>query len=459
MSQALTVQPAHLDVRVLPHDLQAERAVLGAVQLEPSLFDVAEASGLRAAHFFRDAHVRIWQAYTRIRVANAPIDFITLRSDLDRHGDLEQVGGPAYLAGLVDGIPRAVNVEGYARIVRDKALLRDLIAQANRTIAQAYEEDDVATVIDGAEQRLQAIGRDHARGDFVPAAGWMNEVWGSIAKLAEDPRDVTGVPSGIQGLDRLTRGWQPANLIVIAGRPGDGKTALMLQCVDAATKHTHAAVVSLEMSKQELGFRWVSITAQIDSFRMQTGRLHPHEMRRVGDAIQDLAERNVSIDDKGGQSIAEVCAKIRRLHGQRPVGIVFIDYLQLLSASGAENKTLELEQISGRLLALAKDLQIPVVVLSQLTRDSVKQGPNTRPQLHNLRGSGAIEQDAHVVLFVHRPNKREDDDHFTDGEETELLLAKQRNGPTNKIIKTIWHASMTKFADRVEAGAAQPGLL
>lgn len=442
--------------RVAPHDLTAERAVLGAVLLEPEMFDVAEAAGLRAVHFFRTAHRQVWESFARVRGAGQPIDPLLVRADLAHADTLEDVGGLVFLASLTDGVPRAMNVEGYARLVRQHAQRRDLIAVASQTVADAYDGGELDELLDRAESRLMAVGRDATRGEFVLASDWMSEMFAAVERASADKRTVTGVPCGLASIDHLTRGWQPADLIVIAGRPSDGKTALMMQFALEASRHAFVAVCSLEMSRLSVGWRVVALEARVDAFSLMTGHLTGPEMRRVGDAMARLAERRLAIDDAAGQSVSGLCAKVRRLTARYGAGIVFVDYLQLMHANG-ENRTQEITQISGRLKALAKDLNVPVVVLSQLTRDNAKGGAASRPQLHHLRDGGSIEQDADVVLMIHRPNKATDHGRFTDGEEVELILAKQRNGPANVNSKVHWHGPTMRFTDITtshEEGAA-----
>lgn len=449
-----------MDERPLPHSLDAERAVLGAILIEPELFDVA-ASTVAAPHFFRAAHRTIWEAYGRIRGGHRVLDPLTLRDELERAGRLDEAGGPVYLSRLIDGVPKSVNVEGYARIVREKATLRDLVSQARQTIADALEgSDEVDEVIDRAESRLMAVGRDTARGEFLLASDWMTEVYAAVERATVEKRAVTGVPCGLASIDNLTRGWQPADLIVIAGRPSDGKTSIALQFALEASKHVFTAFVSLEMSRLSVGFRAVALEARVDAYRLMTGRLEDYESQRVGDALARLAERRLAIDDAGGQSIAGLCAKVRRLAARYGAGIVFVDYLQLLHGSGTENRTQEITQISGRLKGLAKELNVPLVVLSQLTRDNQRGPTPTRPQLHHLRDGGSIEQDSDVVIAIHRPNKAPDSGtRFADGEVAELLLLKQRNGPANRTIETVWNGPTMRFADKSDIEQPVQGAL
>jgi replicative DNA helicase len=442
--------------RVVPHDLTAERALLGAVLVEPGLADVAEATGLTARMFFRGGHRAIWGAIGAVRASGGAPEFVVLQSELARTQRLEDAGGVLYLSGLIEGVPRAVNVEGYARIVVEKARLRALLAQAQQTIEAVYDGGELEDVLAQAESNLLSLGQDAAGGgEFVPASEWMREMLGEAERAATERRIVSGVPTGLRALDTATRGWQPSNLIIVGGRPGDGKTSLMLQMASAASAHTMTAVVSLEMSRRELGFRWLAHEAQVDAWRLMTGRLTDHEQQRVGTAASVLSERRLAIDDAGGQSITGLCSRIRRLAHRDGVGIVFVDYLQLIHGS-AENRTQEISQVSGRLLALAKELNIPVVALSQLTRDNARGGPAQRPQLHNLRDGGSIEQDAHVVLFIHRPHKPLDGGRLEGTEDAELILAKQRNGISNLTLPVTWDGPRFRFAERIadEEGAA-----
>jgi replicative DNA helicase len=425
----------------------AERAILGSVLLDPTMADVATNAGLRADSFYRYGHGGIWRAILRVRAGGGDPDYVTLRASLEASGELDDAGGVVYLASLVDGVPRSLNVESYVRIVTAKARLRAIISSARQSIEEAYSGDDPDDVQARAEARVLAQGHESIlRSDFVLAADWISDVWSAVDEATTNPRLVTGVPSGIATVDRLTRGWQPANVIVIGGRAGQGKSALMMQMVDAASQHVFTGLVSLEMAKRELGFRWVAQESRVDAYRLMTGQLPPHEMRRVGEALTRLAERRVAIDDAGGQSVAGLCSKIRRLAHRYGLGIVFVDYLQLIQGS-AENRTQEVSRISGGLVSLAKELNIPIVVLSQLSREAAKQGALARPQLHHLRDSGSIEQDAHVVVLIHRPNQQSESGRFTDGEEAELIVAKNRNGPANRIVPVYWDGPTMRFTD------------
>jgi replicative DNA helicase len=447
-----------VDDRTLPHSLDAERAVLGAVLIDPAMYDVAS-SLLHAGEFYRAAHARIWEAYGRIRQSDLDLDFITLRSDLDRNGTLEDVGGLAYLSGLVDGVPRSVNVESYAAIVREKSQRRQIIAAARLTIEDVMSGDDDATdILNQAESRLMGISRGSTGHDFVLASDWMAGVYPRIERAIAEKRVVSGVPTGLNDLDRLTRGFQPSELIIIAARPSVGKTALALQFAAYASKHAFVGIVSMEMSLEAVGFRAIALEANLSMFRLLTGQLAEHEIARVGRAIQSLSEKRIAVDDEAGQNVSALCSKVRRLVSRHGAGIVFIDYLQLMNGtkSRSENRTQEVREISGRLKALAKELKIPIVVLSQLSRESAKT-PGGRPQLHHLRDGGDIEQDADVVILIHRPNRTESGA-YEDGEEVELLLEKQRQGPARVTVSAIWNGPTMSFMDKPKTDDRQPHL-
>jgi replicative DNA helicase len=431
--------------RVMPHDLQAERSVLGAVFISPDGYDVAAAVGLKAGMFFRTGHARIWQAMGRLRDAGTVIDPITLRAALETAGALDEAGGMLYLAGLVDGVPRASNIDGYARLVRDKARLRELIAAAQSIVADAFEYPEVDDLLDLSEQRIMAVSRDTSRGEFVLSADWMSEMFGAVEKAYTERRLITGVPCGLRSIDYATRGFQPGELILIAARPSVGKTALGLQFALEASKHVLTAFVSMEMSRQSIGFRAVAQEARLDAVRLMTGQFGDRENRQVGEAISRLGERRLAIDDTSAQNISALCAKLRRLSSRYGLGAVFVDYLQLMHATGSENRTQEIGQISGRLKALAKDLQIPVIALCQLTRENERE--KRRPKLSDLRESGNLEQDADVAILIHRPNKPEDTAKYQPGEVVELIMAKQRNGPAGMTIEVAWDGPTMRFTD------------
>jgi replicative DNA helicase len=442
--------------RVLPHNLEAERSVLGAVLIDNQAFPFALAT-VSGGMFYRDAHRRLFEAIGRLEAKRVPMELVTLREELTRAGELDEVGGPAYVASLVDGVPHATNVEYYARIVREKWQLRQLIFASNKILARAYEaSDEASAILDGAERDILGIGRASARGDFVLASDWFLEVATAINLAADTRQVVTGVPSGLPTLDRMTRGFQPADLIYLGARPSTGKTSLALQLALEASRHVMTGFVSMEMSRKVVGFRAVALEAAVDAYRLMTGHLNDLEQQRVGAALARLGERRLAIDDSSGQTATGLRGKVRRLAQRYGLGACFIDYMQLLRDGGreAENRNQELSAISASLKDLARELDLPIVVLSQLSRDMEKQG-NRRPRVSDLRDSGALEQDADVVLMLWRPKQHEENQHYTDGEPAELIVGKQRNGPTG-VVKLQWRGEQMRFAEEAEEPQALP---
>jgi len=424
---------------VAPHDLAAERSLLGAVLVDNGLLRVAK---VRPEDFFRVGHGRIWRAYERLSEAGQGIDFVTLRASLEAAGDLVEAGGPAYLSGLVDGVPRASNVEHYAQIVRERAVLRALIAQARVILEEAHHAEDVDEVLGRAEAGLLAI-RPQRTGSLLLAEDWMRSTYRQIERASVEKRRVSGVPTGLGSLDRMTRGLQPGHLVFIGARTSVGKTSLALQIALEASRHVMTLVVSLEMSPDELGYRAVALESRVDSFRLMTGQVLPHESQRIGEAVSRLGERRLAIQD-GDASLHGLCADVRRVAAQYGLGLLVIDYLQLIDGPKAENRHQEVAAVSKRLKRLARELQVPVVALSQLSRDTAQRGG--RPQLHHLKESGSQEQDADEVLLLHRPKEHEDGQRYADGEAAELIVAKQRNGPVG-VIPLRWVAALTRFSD------------
>ncbi len=440
--------------RTLPHNLDAERSVLGAILIDNEAFNTAIAIVASSA-FFRDAHRRIFERMTDLVERRSAIDFVTLREELERSGELEDVGGPAYLAALVDGVPRSTNVEYYARIVKEKATLRSLIYAANKIVANAYEADQEADLIlDDAESAIFSVAEDRIKAGFVPMRQLVQESFPKIEKLFEHQSFVTGVATHLPDLDRMTRGFQPGDLVIIAARPSMGKTSLVLnicqhvatQPVAGANRLGVAGVFSLEMSKEQLFMRMLSSEAKIDSFRLLSGQIGQREYGQITHAMETLAEAQLFVDDSAGVGVLEMRAKARRLQAEHGLDILAVDYVQLMTGRGRfENRTLELASISRSLKGLAKELNVPIIVLSQLSR-APEARSDKRPMLSDLRESGALEQDADVVIMIFREEMYKPDRSVPseiDGI-AELILAKQRNGPTGTV-KTAFIAGQTKF--------------
>jgi replicative DNA helicase len=396
--------------RTLPHNLEAERSVLGAVLIHNDAFNQA-AEVLNPRDFYRDAHRRIFEKMIQLSERGNAIDFVTLKEELSRAGELDEVGGPAYISALVDGLPHATNVEYYARIVREKSTLRNLIFASNKILATAYEaEQEPNLILDEAEQAIFAIAEDRVRAGFTSMRQLAHASFAAIERAHERKQLITGVPSGFTDLDELTAGFQSGDLVIIAARPSVGKTALVLniaQHVGTKTGRT-VGIFSLEMSKEQLFLRMLTSEARIDSHRLRTGFLVESDWGRLSHALGTLSEAKVFIDDTPG------------------IGV------------------LELASISRSLKMLAKELNVPVVILSQLSRAPEARSDH-RPMLSDLRESGALEQDADVVMLLFRPDQYPDvkpeDENIA-----EINIAKQRNGPTG-MVRLAFMKSETRFGN------------
>lgn len=431
-------------VRSLPHNLEAERSVLGAILIQNDAYNLA-VEILKPEDFFRDAHRRVFGKIIALAERRMAIDFVTLKDELQRGGDLDAVGGPAYIASLVDGVPRATNVEHYAKIVKEKAILRSLIGAANTILTDAYEADqDAAEILDRAEHSIFQIAEGRTRAGFVSLYDIAQQSVEAIQQAHENKQLITGVPTGYTDLDNMTSGFQRGDLIIIAARPSMGKTSLalnMAQYVGTKTKMT-VGVFSLEMSKEQLFMRMLSSEAQIDGHALRTGYLRSDDWGRLTEALGVLGQAKIFIDDSPGVDVLEMRAKCRRLAAEHDLHMLVIDYIQLMQGRGrSDNRTQELGAISRALKGLAKELNIPVIVLSQLSRAAESRSDH-RPQLSDLRESGALEQDADVVLLIYR------EDRYNPQAENEgmaeIIVAKQRNGPTDTV-KLAFIKERTRF--------------
>jgi replicative DNA helicase len=358
------------------------------------------------------------------------------------------------VASLADGVPRATNVEYYARIVKEKSTLRNLIFAANKILSNAYEADQEADlVLDDAESAIMSVADDRLRAGFVPMRDLVKESFPKIEQLFEQKRLITGVPTGFVDLDEMTRGLQPGDLVIVAARPSMGKTSLVLniaQHVAMLPDHT-VGFFSLEMSKESLFLRLLTSEAQIDSHRLMSGAIGQKDYGRISHALETLSAMRLFIDDTASVGVLEMRAKTRRLKGEHGLSLVVVDYIQLMSGRGRfENRTLELASISRSLKGLAKELNVPIVVLSQLSRAPESRSDH-RPQLSDLRESGALEQDADVVVLIYRDDVYNKDANSPDAGTAELILAKQRNGPTG-VVRLAFLREQTRFAS-LAAGA------
>src|SRR5512134_582519 len=422
--------------RTLPHNLDAEKSVLGAILIHNEAFN--QAAELIDAHdFFRDAHRRIFNSMVVLSERNDPIDFVTLREELSRTGQLDEVGGPAYIASLADGVPRSANVEYYARIVKEKSTLRNLIHSANKILTEAYEaEQEPDLLLDEAERAIFAIAEDRIREGFTPLRDLVQSSFTTIEKLQQHKGLVTGVPTGFVDLDGMTSGLQPSDLVLVAARPSMGKTSFVLnvaQHVGTATDMT-VGFFSLEMSKEQLFMRMLTSEARIDAHRFRSGYLNEKDYGHLSHALGTLAEARVFIDDTASIGVLEMRAKCRRLKAEHGLDLLIIDYLQLMTGRGRfESRQQEVSAISRSLKGLAKELSVPIIALSQLSR-APEGRTDHRPQLSDLRESGAIEQDADVVLFIYRPEVYEKEETRPEDQGiAEIIVGKQRNGPIGSV--------------------------
>ena len=436
--------------RGLPVSMEAERSILGAILLDNSLYDQA-AENLTPDDFSLDAHRRVYSRMRDLQESGRPVDMITLVEEIDRHKEVEAIGGVAYLSSLIDGVPDRPSIEHYVRIVRNKALLRGLINLAQNAIAEAIEHSDEAEEVLGrAEQAIFRLSENRIGQGFMNIPSIIKASFGSLEELYARGQEITGLATHYTLLDKLTSGLQPSDLIIIAARPSMGKTALAMNIAEnsAVLDGKVVGVFSLEMSREALLMRMLASHAQVDSKDLRQGFLTKEDMRKLTRATEQLSHSKLFIDDSPGISVSEMRAKARRLRQTEGLDLLIVDYLQLMSAvpiggKRFENRTQEVSAISRGLKALAKELKVPVVALSQLSRAPESRGGDHRPQLSDLRESGSIEQDADVVAFIFREEVYKKDDPDLDGI-AELIVAKQRNGPTD-MIKMAFIKRYTRF--------------
>ena len=431
----------------LPNNLEAERSVLGAVLLDNNALNAA-IENLKPEDFFLDQHRRVFTQMIALGESQQAIDLVTLTEELHRRGDLEAAGGAPYLAALADGMPRVTNVEHYARIVKEKAILRNLIHATHNIQQRAFEgEDGADAILDNAESSIFQLAEDRIRAGLLPIKDIVRDNFERLEKIFREGKSITGISSGYVELDKLTSGLQPSELLILAARPSQGKTALALNLAEniAIRAGQPVAMFSLEMSKESLLQRLVASVAQIDAHKFRTGHLSREDWRRMTEALGQMSSSPIWIDDAGSNTVLEIGAKARRLKRDKGLSLLIVDYLQLITARGRfGNRQEEVASISRGLKGLAKELKIPVLVLSQLTR--APERDERGPQLSDLRESGAIEQDADVVMFIYRPHFFKAGATPEEREETELRIAKQRNGPTDTV-RFVFRSRLTRFEE------------
>ena len=431
----------------LPNNLDAERSVLGAILLDNHALNTAVET-LKPEDFFLDQHRRVFTQMIALAESQQAIDLVTLTEELHRRGDLEGSGGAPYLASLADGMPRVSNVDHYARIVKEKAMLRNLIHATHSIQQRAFEgEDGADTILDNAESSIFAIAEDRIRAGLLPIKDIVRDNFERLERIFKEGKSITGISTGYAELDKLTSGLQNSELLILAARPSQGKTALALNLAEniAMRAGLPVAMFSLEMSKESLLQRLVASVAQIDGHKFRTGHLNREDWRRMTESLGTISASPLWIDDAGSISVLEIGAKARRLKRDKGLSLLIVDYLQLITARGRfGNRQEEVSSISRSLKGLAKELQIPVLVLSQLTRAPERE--ERGPQLSDLRESGAIEQDADVVMFIYRPNFFKLDAAPEERDQADLLIAKQRNGPTDKV-RFVFRSRITRFEE------------
>ncbi len=420
--------------RSAPWSNDAEQAVLGAMLLDQD-------GALRGAQilsddmFYREAHRRLFRAMVALTERRSVIDHITLRDELTRRGELDSIGGYDYIAELADVVPTAANLEYHARIVREKAILRRLIETATGIITEAYDGHSTASdLLDQAESRIFQVSQQRRDEGFTRLKEMLWPTMERIETLQKSGKSITGVPSGFTDLDNLTSGFQPGELTIVAARPSMGKTAMVLNiATHAAVEGFGTAVFSLEMSKESLVQRMLTAEARVDSQLVRRGMLKDFDYTKLARAAGVLQSCPMWIDDTPALTLLEMRSKARRLKADSDIGLIIVDYLQLMrSPEYADNRVQEISDISRSLKGLAKELQVPVLALSQLSRASEQRGGERKPILSDLRDSGAIEQDADLVIFIHRPEYDDREDESKRGV-AEIMLAKHRNGPTGDI--------------------------
>ncbi len=440
--------------RVPPQNLEAEQAVLGSVLLQAEAL-VSAMERLRSEDFYAPGHQLIYEAMIELGEDNQPIDLVTLTASLQDKGQLEEIGGVSYLAKLATGVPTAANIDYYAQIVEEKSLMRRLIRTATEIVQNGYAAtDEVSVLLSEAEQRILEISNRRSSSGFISIRDVLMEVFERVEFLYSHKGGTTGIPSGFPDLDKMTSGFQRNDLIIVAARPSVGKTAFALniaQNVGVRARET-VAIFSLEMSAAQLVQRMVCAESNVDAGRMRTGYLEGDDWEKLTMAIGALSEANVYIDDTPGITVADIRAKCRRLKKEKGLGMIMIDYLQLIQGRGkaGENRQQEVSEISRTLKQIARELEVPVIALSQLSR-GVEQRQDKRPMMSDLRESGSIEQDADIVAFLYR------DDYYDKESEKkniiEIIIAKQRNGPVGTV-ELVFLKNFNKFVSLDHSQAA-----
>jgi replicative DNA helicase len=428
----------------IPHSREAEEAVVGAVLINPEVYyDVAQF--LTADDFYIHRHRWIWGAFQRLHEQRTPTDLLTVSEELDRMGQLAEIGGPAYLTALVNQVPTSLNAESYGRIVEAHSIRRKMLAAANQIATLAYnEETGIESVMTEAEKAVFNVSEKRLRHDLQPIREVLSNYYDRIDELAKRPEDIHGVPTGFIDLDKMLTGLQPSDLLIIAGRPGQGKTGFLLSIAKNAglTHKKHVAIFSLEMSNEQVVQRLIAQETGIDSQRLRTGKLQEDEWPLFTHAIEVFGDTHIFLDDTPAITPLQLRTKCRRLHMEHRIDLVIIDYLQLMGGdTRTDNRVQEVSYISRNLKILARELNVPVLAAAQLSR-AVEQRSDKRPVLSDLRESGSLEQDADIVMFIYRPDQYEKD--TVKQNVAEIIIAKHRNGPVGSV-ELIFRNALAKF--------------
>jgi replicative DNA helicase len=448
--------------KVAPHAIEAEMAVLGAMLIEREA-QVKALDVLQDKSFYKTAHQQIFRVMADLFSEGSVIDVVTVAEALKNQRLLTDIGGATYLTNLAHLLPTAASVDHYAKIVKEKSTLRQLIAAATRIVTSCYEErDDVGALLDQAEQAIFGIAQSKVERGFVPVSELVHDVIETVEKLYQRKTHITGVSTGFTELDTMTSGFQPANLIILAGRPSMGKTSFALNIAEhiAIADKRPVAIFSLEMSREELMFRFLCSQARVDSHKVRRGYLEKKYWNTLTAAASQLSESPIYIDDSSSLSVLEMRARARRLAAElaakgTPLAAIFVDYLQLMRGMGkVESRQQEISEISRSLKGLARDLRVPVIALSQLSRRPEEKGREGRPQLSDLRESGALEQDADLVAFIFREEMYKPQDLDVQGK-AKITIAKQRNGPTGEF-ELAFIKEYTKFENLTSMAVSEP---
>jgi len=430
--------------QIVPQSREAEEAILGAIMLNPeAYYDVAEF--LQGSDFYIHRHRWIWETFVHLHETRAPIDILTVTEELNQKGQLSEVGRPAYLTALINNVPSSLHASAYGRLIEQSAVRRSMLEAANKIAKLAYEEElALETVMDDAEKAVFGVSERRMTRDLEPIQEALSDYYDRISDLAARPDEIHGVPTGFIDLDKLLSGLQPSDFLIVAGRPGMGKTGLVLSIAKnaAQTHKKHVAIFSLEMSNEQLVQRLISQETGIDSQRLRTGKLEETEWPLFTHAIEVMSDTRIFLDDTPAITPLQLRTKCRRLHLEYRLDLIIVDYLQLMSGDTRnDNRVQEVSYISRNLKILARELNVPVLAAAQLSR-AVEQRSDKRPVLSDLRESGSLEQDADIVMFIYRPEVYEEDP--AKENLAEVIIAKHRNGPTGSV-QLIFRKKLAKF--------------